>query len=138
MSDREDLIGHLASVFDDESTAQALLDQIDFPRGHRPAFKTSALFWREIGREIDKGRVADGLERLRAAAAEEYPHNPVFQPLAGGPLAHNEERLVDQVFDALAHYDEIWMIFAPYPKDADARQPTTWDATRRVTHLRLA
>ncbi|MCP4655165.1 MAG: AAA family ATPase [bacterium] len=73
-------IDELAKVFDSEATAHSVLDAIEFPRQRRPVFTSSSslVFWHQVVVEIERGLIAEGLERLLAAATRFYPHNPIF------------------------------------------------------------
>jgi ubiquitin-protein ligase len=75
---RSGLLDELAEVFGAEQPAQALLEDIGFPRGNLPAFDRPTDFWRQVCREIQSGILAGGFDELRAAAARLYPYNRVF------------------------------------------------------------
>jgi hypothetical protein len=92
------LLKELATAFNGEGPATALLDEIDYPQPLRPefgAFKGSEYFWRHVCGEVEAGRTTGGLEALLAAAARQFPHGHAFAPwrppasavsLAGGYL----------------------------------------------------
>jgi len=70
----------IARVFDEEENTRVLLENINFPAEHIPNYqgKTSISFWREICREIDKGRTSGGFEALVQNASKQYPYNELF------------------------------------------------------------
>lgn len=86
---KEGLLDALATAFDDESQAQLLLDDIDFPAARRPSLASARNplgFWRQVATEIAKGVVPGGLEALLSAAASHYPHDQRLGAWAAGPV----------------------------------------------------
>lgn len=86
------VLSALANVFHDARSAEALLEDIGFPAGRIPTFTTgnAEQYWRQAAREVANGAVPGGLDGLVAAAAERYPHHPVFRRHA--PAAPDHDR----------------------------------------------
>jgi hypothetical protein len=99
MDNRDDFITELAKIFAEEAEAQALLEDIRFPRAYWPnwnAFRNPRAYWARVITEIENGRVRglgpDGLARV---ANRRYPENRLFRETVEhdpGPL---EETKVD-------------------------------------------
>ncbi|MCG8425433.1 MAG: effector-associated domain EAD1-containing protein [Proteobacteria bacterium] len=90
----QQLINELARLFNDEGSIITLLARAEIPeeRLRMPASRASRDYWIHVCRELDRGMVAprqledgseqNGLDRLMAAAADEYPGNDVLRPYA--------------------------------------------------------
>ncbi len=77
------ILNEFAALFHDQTTANILLDLVDFPAGRRPQFPDSDNFlgyWRQICQEIINGILPGGtdIQALMNEAADTYPSNEVF------------------------------------------------------------
>jgi hypothetical protein len=81
----DDAIAELAEVFDEERAARALLERIEYPRGHIPSWSDAGAFWHSVARQIRAGILSRGnrLEYLIRAAAASYPGNHIFATWLG-------------------------------------------------------
>jgi hypothetical protein len=72
----------LARAFDGRAKAEALLRRAGLRPESFPAFEGAPhaeAFWAEVGRQLALGKAPGARRRLLAAAAAEYPGNPVFR-----------------------------------------------------------
>jgi hypothetical protein len=73
----------LAQVFQNQTTAAALLDKILFPIPFRPgSFDTSHAYWTQICQAVTNGITPRGMRTLLDAAISFYPGNRNFQRLS--------------------------------------------------------
>ncbi len=72
------ILNELASVFNKDRLARALLGKIGFPKSRVPLFETPVDFWWQICSELESGLIAGGPFVLINAAAHFYPYNIVF------------------------------------------------------------
>ncbi|MEM7578396.1 MAG: ubiquitin-conjugating enzyme E2 [Cyanobacteria bacterium P01_A01_bin.80] len=80
---RNGILNEFAALFHDETTANLLLDLIDFPAGRRPQFPNNSntlSYWREICQQITSGILPEGMDvqTLIDEAVGMYPSNRVF------------------------------------------------------------
>ncbi|GAA5050054.1 hypothetical protein HNP84_004152 [Thermocatellispora tengchongensis] len=129
MKNRTEFLEELARVFDQQAEAEALLEAIGFPRGERPnweGFRTAALYWGQVLREIENGRIdGHGPEALAVAAHRQYRGNAIFRraaeevpeplpdaqvrvtPREGGRAAETPEEWPTLTFRGSEHYEEF-------------------------------
>ncbi len=79
--ERRRLLGALASVFNDQDSANLVLRHAGFPRERRPPWTTPIQYWTAITEELDNGIIREPYRRLLREALRVYPTNPVFHPL---------------------------------------------------------
>jgi hypothetical protein len=83
MDNRREFIEELANVFGQQAEAEALLEEIRFPRDLRPSWQAvrgASQYWAGVVAEIENGRLPAGdLELLAEAARDQHPANPVFR-----------------------------------------------------------
>ena len=83
MSNRREFIEELANVFGQQAEAEALLEEIRFPRDLRPswqALRDASRYWADVVAKIENSRLPDGdLALLADAARDQHPANPVFR-----------------------------------------------------------
>ena len=79
------ILDELAEVFHTLELARDLAELAGFPMKHFPGSGggQSLSRWRAVCREIVHGRPPGAVEHLLRLAAEEYPHNHVFEPWLG-------------------------------------------------------
>jgi hypothetical protein len=86
VDERDDLLNVCAQVFNNERSADRILDRIGFPRGRRPAwvYANPLDVWSEIFVELDNGILPSGLPywSLLRAAFRVYSGNPVLRLMA--------------------------------------------------------
>ena len=87
LDSRGELAEELAKVFRNQAEAEALLEEIRYPRGSVPvwgSFNAPWEYWAHVLTELDNGRLPEGgRERLASAARNQYPGNEVFSRTAG-------------------------------------------------------
>lgn|GEM_PF-6711223 len=76
-------VRELAMVYGSDIAARQLLLQAGLPRERMPSEPDALSFWLEISTQVGHGLLQDGRRRILAAAARDYPANPVFA--AGDP-----------------------------------------------------
>jgi hypothetical protein len=82
-TDRRRFLDALTTAFHTQARIENVLDDIGFPRRHRPSGeRTTEDQWRELLYELDAGIIPDGYRALLTAVIERYPHNPAFAALA--------------------------------------------------------
>lgn len=111
-------IGALAELFTDPLSAGQLLNGAGLRRAHHPAWVaglSAHLFWSEVSRLLAAGVLADGRDRLLAAAHAWFPANPAF---VGGPLPGGAagDVVAAVVAARLACLEVMWLV-----ADATAR-----------------
>ena len=86
MENRQQFITELARVIGYQVEAEALLDEIQFPRGLRPIwqnFPNPTLYWTNVVTAVENGRLkGQRLERLAQAAYDQFPGNRIFREAA--------------------------------------------------------
>ncbi len=92
------ILNEFAALFHDRTTANILLDLVDFPAGRRPQFpdNSSTLgYWREICQEIINGILPGGtdIQALINEAADTYPSNPIFSQYRSERTEENLDNL---------------------------------------------
>jgi hypothetical protein len=76
---REHEIRALAVLYQGDRAGD-LLDRAGLPRNRHPQAAPTAMdYWRQVGRELDGGILADGRGRIFGHALDDYPENPVFR-----------------------------------------------------------
>lgn len=76
---------HLARAFDSDAKARGLLEDIGYPMENAPPWTDPQSWWRAIIREIELGRIENGLFQLYDGTSRQYPGNTV---LAEAAAAH--------------------------------------------------
>jgi ubiquitin-protein ligase len=86
MKNRQQFIAELARIVGYQPEAEALLEEIQFPRGLMPIwqnFTNPTGYWTNVVTNIENGRLKDrGLERLAGAALAQFPGNRIFREAA--------------------------------------------------------
>jgi hypothetical protein len=83
----DDEIRAFARAFRDPIPVRQVLAAADWPEEKIPVWESHPeQYWREVSSLLSVGRVTDGRRRLLAAAAEEFPANPLFAAGAGTTL----------------------------------------------------
>ena len=74
------LLAELTSCFDTEAAAQTLLARLEVPAGRLRPFGSmeTGQWWRHVAKQLDRGLIEDGLDRLLRAAADVFPGNRIF------------------------------------------------------------
>ncbi|MBL7496191.1 TIR domain-containing protein [Frankia sp. CNm7] len=84
----EEEIGELARVYSGRGSAETVLARAGLPSSDWPArFETPLRFWTIIARQLDANILSEGGRKILAAAAEDFPGNPVFHRTQRDPLA---------------------------------------------------
>lgn len=147
------LLSELASCFDTEAAAQTLLANLDIPAGRLRPFGSmeTGQWWRHVGQQLDRGLIANGLERLLGAAAGVYPGNRLFaeyvspasEPVEDLPASEQDLSEPLSVFLSYAREDRDRVValyqrleqegFRPWMDEMDLLPGETWRlAIRKV------
>lgn len=116
------LLDELARLGASDGVRARLIDAINFPRAHVPAFRDSYSFWLEVTRAIEDGIAADvDLDSLARAVLKLYPGNKAFRAAAG---ARHENSAIS---DTREHLRVLMLSASPdgYPLlriDVEARE----------------
>lgn len=83
VSDRQDLLAELASIFNTQRGVESALRPTTFPAGRIPAFENSfaEAVWDDVLLELDRGAIRAGYYQLLASVSRPYPDNAVFRRL---------------------------------------------------------
>ncbi|GHE37108.1 hypothetical protein GCM10017673_44580 [Streptosporangium violaceochromogenes] len=73
---------HLARAFDSDAKARGLLEDIGYPMENAPPWTDPQSWWRAVIREIELGRIENGLFQLYNGASRQYPGNTVLAEAA--------------------------------------------------------
>ena len=86
MENRQQFIAELARIFGHQPEAEALLEEIEYPRDLQPIwqnFLNPRRYWTHVATAVEDGRLEEGgLERLAGAAHAQFPGNRVFREAA--------------------------------------------------------
>ena len=82
MENRQQFIAELARIFGKQPEAEALLEEIEYPRGRLPTWQNypnPTRYWTHVVTTLEDGLLEDGgPDRLAEAAHLQYPGNQVF------------------------------------------------------------